>query len=140
MDHVEAAPNERVDRKPVGDPRGEANEPFDGLGIRCSDSDRTTHREANEERSFPARLRDSLPGVFDAPVEPTPRFDAVAHFGKPNSRTRWRESFDQQLKRRAPRSFDQSALSAVDADDSCRRWRVGDAHFGTAWERNDVAH
>ena len=103
--------------------------------------DRAAHREAEQQRPRRAGLADRGARVLDAPVEPLPRLDPVAHLGEaraPGSCGASRR--DEPLERRAPGSLDLAALAAVHADDAEALDRAGDAHLGAGRELPSRAH
>ena len=92
----------------------------DGSSATCA-RDGAAHREADEERPLRADGVERGACVFDAPVEPLPRLDAVAHLGERELGEARRQVRNEPLERCAPCAFDLAALAAVDADDGRRR-------------------
>ena len=64
-----AAAAQRLEREPVGEPRREPEHASRPTGRLRLDRDGAAHREAEQQRSLGADLRDRRPGVLDAPVE-----------------------------------------------------------------------
>ena len=105
--------------EPVGDPRREADARVstDGSSAAC-DRDGAAHREAEQERPRRADRVDRRARVLDAPVEPLPRLDPVAHLGErelPGTRGASRPTSHSSEALHVPSTSPR--LAAVHADD-----------------------
>src|SRR5207244_1325222 len=101
------------DVEAVGNPRAEPENHLDTRLVRGRDRDGAAHREPEQERPLAAELLDRGPGVFDAPVQPLPGLDPVAHLAEAKPGMLRREPPREPLERRAPRPGHLGALAPV---------------------------